>query len=177
MKPDAYDRNIAARAFDVARYLLFWGIPTGVGQVTSIRTLERQIRRLKASPYDEVRELAEEIAIACTAPARVRSGCEPSQRPVAPTLAQYVDADAHAPRCRSGPRPVGRAESAAALHGRTGNGGSAAPAICTADIAATLLYPVTDRPFRELYELAAGWSDRTAAEVIDVALQSRTRAR
>ena len=43
MKPDAYQRNIAARAFDVARYTLFFGIPTGVGQVTSIRTLERQI--------------------------------------------------------------------------------------------------------------------------------------
>src|SRR5579872_4337057 len=28
MKPDAYRRNIAARAFDVARYLLFWGVPT-----------------------------------------------------------------------------------------------------------------------------------------------------
>src|SRR5205823_7791889 len=41
MKPDAYSRNIAARAFDVARYLLFWGVPTNVGQVTSIRTLEK----------------------------------------------------------------------------------------------------------------------------------------
>ena len=38
MKPDAYERNLAARAFDVARYLLFWGVPTNVGQVTSIRT-------------------------------------------------------------------------------------------------------------------------------------------
>src|SRR5512133_3244125 len=27
MKPDAYQRNIAARAFDLARYLLFWGVP------------------------------------------------------------------------------------------------------------------------------------------------------
>src|SRR3981081_461694 len=34
MKPDAYRRNIAARAFDVARYLLPFGIPTGLGQVT-----------------------------------------------------------------------------------------------------------------------------------------------
>ena len=51
MKPDAYQRNLAARAFDVARYLLFWGVPTNVGQVTSIRTLEKQIRRLKASEY------------------------------------------------------------------------------------------------------------------------------
>jgi hypothetical protein len=44
-----------------------------------------------------------------------------------------------------------------------------------ADIAATLLYPVTDRPFRELYEIACGWSERQRAEVIDVALASRTR--
>ena len=49
MKPEAYKRNLAARAFDVARYCLFWGIPTGVGQVVSIRTLEKQVRRLRAS--------------------------------------------------------------------------------------------------------------------------------
>ena len=49
------------------------------------------------------------------------------------------------------------------------------PADTAADIAATLLYPVTDRPFRELYELARGWSARQRAEVIDVALRSRTR--
>src|SRR5690348_14256014 len=35
MKPEAYKRNLAARAFDVARFLLFWGVPTGVGQVAS----------------------------------------------------------------------------------------------------------------------------------------------
>ena len=40
---------------------------------------------------------------------------------------------------------------------------------------ATLLYPVTDRPFRELYELAASWSAARRNEVIDVALESRTR--
>src|SRR5229473_704928 len=65
MKPDAYKRNLAARAFDVARYLLFWGIPTNIGQVTSIRTLERQIRRLKASEYEELRSLGGEIGEAC----------------------------------------------------------------------------------------------------------------
>ena len=70
MKPDVYRRNIAARAFDVARYLLFLGIPTGVGQVTSIRTLERQVRRLKASEYEELRSLGSEIVEAC-APRRL----------------------------------------------------------------------------------------------------------
>ena len=74
MKPDAYQRNITARAFDVARYVLFFGIPTGVGQVTSIRTLERQIRRLKASEYAELREIAGEMAEACAAPPAVRVG-------------------------------------------------------------------------------------------------------
>src|SRR6202034_1654159 len=62
MKPEAYRRNLAARAFDVARYLLPFGIPTGVGQVTSIRTLEKQIRRLRASEFQEVRELGGELS-------------------------------------------------------------------------------------------------------------------
>ena len=43
-----------------------------------------------------------------------------------------------------------------------------------ADIVATLLYPVTDRSFRELYEMACSWSSARRAEVIDVALRSRT---
>src|SRR5215470_233994 len=61
MKPEAYKRNVAARAFDVARYLLFWGIPTNVGQVTSIRTLEKQIRRFKGSEFAELQELGGEL--------------------------------------------------------------------------------------------------------------------
>jgi hypothetical protein len=43
------------------------------------------------------------------------------------------------------------------------------------DIVATLLYPVTDWPYRELYELASSWSPARRNEVLDVALQSRTR--
>jgi hypothetical protein len=45
----------------------------------------------------------------------------------------------------------------------------------SAEIAATLLYPVTERPFRELYNLARGWSEARRGEVIDTALRSRTR--
>ncbi len=58
MKAEAYRRALAARAFDVARYVLFLGIPTNVGQVTSIRTLEKQIRRLSVSRYAEIRQIA-----------------------------------------------------------------------------------------------------------------------
>src|SRR6185437_2823850 len=49
------------------------------------------------------------------------------------------------------------------------------PADTHADITATLLYPVTDRPFRELYEMASGWSAARRGEVIDVAMQSHSR--
>jgi hypothetical protein len=49
------------------------------------------------------------------------------------------------------------------------------PADTLADIVATLLYPVTDRPYRELYELACSWSAARKNEAIDVALRSRTR--
>ncbi len=93
MKPAAYERNLKARAFDVARYLLFWGIPTGVGQVTSIRTLEQQIRRLKASEYQECRELANDIAAACAAEPDCRWDEAAASEPLAPTLARHLDAD------------------------------------------------------------------------------------
>src|SRR5262249_10585778 len=44
-----------------------------------------------------------------------------------------------------------------------------------ADIAATLLYPITNWPFRALYEEVLSWSAARRSEVIDVALRSRTR--
>ena len=86
MKPEAYKRNLAARAFDVARYLLFWGIPTNIGQVTSIRTLERQIRRLKASEYEELRSLGDEIGEACAREPDCVSGARTRRRSRSPQL-------------------------------------------------------------------------------------------
>ncbi len=174
MKPDAYQRNIAARAFDVARYTLFFGIPTGVGQVTSIRTLERQIRRLKASEYQEVRELADEIAAACAAPPTcVLDPTQPAE-PLAPTLARHTDPDHHQLQSRRDleqwaqqnlpPSPPTASETVDLLK----------PTDTESEIVATLLYPVTTSPFRDLYEQAKSWSAARRAEVIDVALHSRT---
>src|SRR5437764_11786507 len=94
MKPEAYRRNLAARAFDVARYLLFWGIPTNVGQVASIRTVEKQIRRLKASEYAELRSLGDEIAQSCAAEPDCKWG-DGAAEPIAPTLARHADPDEH----------------------------------------------------------------------------------
>ena len=101
MKPDAYQRNIAARAFDVARYLLFWGVPTNVGQVSSIRTIEKQIRRLKSSEYAELRDLGDEIAVACAADPDCVWDANAAAEPLAPTLARHADPDEYAMRSRA----------------------------------------------------------------------------
>ena len=175
MDEAAYLRNIAARAFDVARYCLFWGIPTGVGQVTSIRTLERQIRRMKASEFQELRELAQEIAEACTRPPTLRLDESMANEPIAPTLAKYVDPDTHSAQARADlkqwaeqnlpqreqPEPDYIADLME-------------PRCVESDIAATLVYGVTNHPYRWLYETMIDSTSRRR-EAIDVALRSRTR--
>jgi thymidylate synthase ThyX len=174
MKPEAYRRNVAARAFDVARYLLFWGVPTNVGQVTSIRTLEKQIRRLKASEYVELRELAGEMAEACAAEPDCRWDGAAAE-PVAPTLARHADLDEHAARSRDDLKAWAAQNLPPAAELAVDRVDLLQPANVAADIVATLLYTVTDRPFRELYELACGWSCNRRKEVIDLALRTRTR--
>jgi thymidylate synthase ThyX len=175
MKPDAYKRNIAARAFDVARYLLFLGTPTGVGQVTSIRTLERQIRRWKASPYAELRELGQETAEACALPPYVSLREEGAGEPVAPTLAKYVEPDPYPAQARAAVRLWAEQNLPAPA-------GLSTPAVdlvkaedTLADIAATLLYSGTTRPYRELYDLVRSWPRTRLEEVLDVALAGRPR--
>src|ERR1035438_3361102 len=176
MKPDAYQRNLTARAFDVARYLLFWGVPTNVGQVVSIRTLEKQIRRLKASEYDELRQLGGEIAQACAAEPDCRWDPAAAAEPLAPTLARHADADEHAVRSRDDLRQWAAQNLPPAAHSSADaeRVDLLRPSHVPADIAATLLYPVTGRPFRELYEMTCGWNDRRRAEVIDVRSEEHT---
>lgn len=175
MSPEAYRRNIAARAFDVARYLLFWGVPTNVGQVTSIRTVEKQVRRLKASGYRELRDLAEEIAAACAAEPDCIWDEAAAREPVAPTLARHAGADEHAIGAQADLARWAAENLGKPLGAEPPRVDLLRPANTPADITATLLYPVTDRPFRELYDMAAGWSAAQRAEVLDVAMQSRTR--
>jgi len=175
MKPDAYQRNIAARAFDVARYLLFWAVPTNVGQVGSIRTLEKQIRRFKASEYAELRGLADELAEACAKEPDCRWDLNSPAEALAPTLARHADADEHTSTARRKLRRWAEQNLPPAHRGPVERVELTRPIHVPADIVATLLYPVTDRPFHDLYEMAAGWSDGLRKEVIDLALSSRTR--
>ena len=174
MKPEAYRRNIAARAFDVARYLLPFGTPTGVGQVTSIRTLEKQIRRLKASEFQESRDIAEELARACAEAPECLWDSAAHPDPIAPTLARHADADEYAGRMRADLTEWASDHLSPAQGAEMPAVDLIQPSDAVADICATLLYPVTDRSYRELYELACGWPESRRRELLGVALGARS---
>jgi len=172
MKPEAYARNIAARAFDVARYLLFWGVPTNVGQVTSIRTLEKQMKRLRISPYAELREIAEEIAQACAAAPECAwdaVACEP----LAPTLARHAEPDEYSARAQAELRTWAQ-QNVQLADGEARRVDLIKPADALAEIVATLLYPVSDAPFRALYEMACSWNTARRTELLEIAVRSRS---
>lgn len=174
MKADAYRRNLAARAFDVARYLLPFGIPTGVGQVTSIRTLEKQIRRLKTSEFQELRELAHELSEACaSAPACLWQDSPSASEPIAPTLARHAEPDEYSVHLRADLAEWAHHHLPAIAQLETPPVDLIVPSDHTADLCASLLYGVTDRPYRELYDLARSWSIARRKELFDVALGRR----
>jgi thymidylate synthase ThyX len=172
MKPDAYARNIAARAFDVARYLLFWGVPTNVGQVTSIRTLEKQIKRMRASEFSEVRGLGAELAEACAAPPDCVWNTA-NDEPLAPTLARHAEPDEYGRQAHDDLKQWAAQNLTVGDFGEVRQVELIKPDDVLSEIAATLLYPVCNHPFRAIYEALRGWSRERRAEVLDVAMKSR----
>lgn len=122
MKMGLYKRTIRARAFDLARYALPLASLTSLGQVTNARVLEQQIRRLMASPVQEIRDIAAGMKAAVTdvapfnllearldhlnilVPEAIREEMNPG--PIAPTLTKYTDADVYAIKLRNRVQPV-----------------------------------------------------------------------
>ncbi|HYA18285.1 MAG TPA: FAD-dependent thymidylate synthase, partial [Bryobacteraceae bacterium] len=172
MKPEAYKRNIAARAFDVARYLLFWGVPTNVGQVTSIRTLEKQIRRLRVSEFAEVRELGEEIAQACAAPPEC-TWDHTQTEPLAPTLARHAEPDEYLRQAHFDLQRWAEQNLRVGAYTTQRDVDLVKPDDVLSEIVATLLYPVCAHPFGDIYRTVRDWSKALQTEVLSVAVGAR----
>ncbi|HEX5229421.1 MAG TPA: FAD-dependent thymidylate synthase, partial [Bryobacteraceae bacterium] len=132
--------------------------------------------RLKASEYQELRDLATEIGEACAEEPSLVWQTDATKESVAPTLARHLDADEHTRSSRQDVR-TWAAQNLTYVH----NGGFSdhvdliKPNDTLTDIVATLLYPATNLPYRVLYEMVSQWSSARRNEVIDVALQSRTK--
>jgi thymidylate synthase ThyX len=186
MRDADYRRAMAARAFDVVRYLLPLAVPTNVGQVVSIRTLEKQIGRLLASPYAEVRALGEELKAACARPPldlwgrlSARAAGQGELRfdtePLAPTLARHARVNEYWRNVYPELRSLAREELRL---------GDPAPAPLVdllpehpieTEIAATLLYRASHYPYRQILEALEDWSEKRKREVLEVALRGRGR--
>ena len=185
MKPAEYDRTLAARTFDVTRYLLPLSARTNVGQVVSIRTLEKQIVRLLSSQLPELRALGEDLKEACQrAPVNVwgeLTGQQSAAEPLAPTLARYATASAYQAEVygdlsryakdvlsgmsRSEPGPAHETSLVDLIepHGPMD------------ELVATLLYRVSDLPYRRILPVVRSWSDKQKQETAEVALRKRGR--
>lgn len=175
MKPGPYRRAIAARAYDVARYLLFAGISTNVGQVASIRTLEKQMRRMGVCRYGEVRSLAAEMHEACAAPPVCAWEASSPDEPIAPTLAKYADPDT---------AQEAALERVAAWASQNFDPGAydppddvdlIRPVDPLDEATATWLYAVTTHPFRAVLDCVSSWSRARRLEVLETALEGRHR--
>ena len=174
MRPGAYRRTIDARAYDVARYLLPAGISTNIGQVTSIRTLEKQMRRMGVSEYAEVRSLAAEMHAACAAPAACSLEEAPAQEPIAPTLAKYADPDLGRAKALRRVKDWVRENFDPGSFETPRDVDLIRPGDPLDEMAASWIYAVTEYPFRAVLDTVSGWSRARRLEVLETALEGRS---
>jgi thymidylate synthase ThyX len=199
MKPEAYERTLKARAFDVARYLLPLATNTSLGQIVNARTLETQVSRLLSSPVAEIRELGRKLREAATGPAwninataaqslvdqigaaapALREGAAnllTREVRTAPTLVKYAEPNAYLMETRAV-----LDQAAHELLAVT----PIAPASVVdlvertetleVELAATLLYSASHHPYRQIRDIVAGLAASRVSEIIDLGLKHRGR--
>jgi thymidylate synthase ThyX len=198
MKPDAYERTLKARAFDVARYLLPLATNTSLGQIVNARTLETQVSRLLSHPVAEVRDLGQKLREAATGAAwnvNAQTGetfvkkltADPElaaeaanlltrEVRTAPTLVKYAEPNAYlmqtqAELCQAAAELLAEVPIAQA------------PTVdlvertesLEVELAATLLYSASHHPYRQIRDMAAGLSAARINEIIELGLRHRSR--
>ena len=199
MKPDAYDRTLKARAFDVARYLLPLATNTSLGQIVNARTLENQVSRLLSSPFAEIRTLGRRLRSAASEPVwdiahrttrelidhvdLLDPGLAAEMRTLllrevkaAPTLVKYADSNTYAIETAKD-----LTEAATTL--MQGQPVDAAPVVDLLDdsepleveLATSLLYPHCHFSYRQLRSHVAALTDRQREELIRIGTRHRGR--
>lgn len=177
MKRGVYQRNLAARAYDLARYLLPLATPTSLGLVLSIRTVEKQISRLMASPYSELQGLGSQLREVCGAPPDMtwpRLQDEASTLgPLAPTLARHARPSEFVKQLPLRARRV----ASRVLEGVTPQ---AVPDVelipphpPEVELAATLLYSASRHPYSQILETVQSLSREQRQDLVDEILDGR----
>ncbi len=201
MKPEAFDRTLKARAFDVARYLLPLATNTSLGQIVNARTLETQVSRLLSYPIAEIRELGVQLREAATGPAwnvdaKARAALaekiatldpalaaeagELLTREVrtAPTLVKYAQPNEYVIRTR------GEIEQAAS-EVLAGIPIAASPVVdlvertetLEVELAATLIYSRSHQPYRQVRDVVSGLPAARVEEIYRAGIEASRAAR
>jgi thymidylate synthase ThyX len=197
MKPEAYERTLKARAFDVARYLLPLATNTSLGQIVNARTLETQVSRLLSHPAAEVRDLGLKLREAATGPAwkvNAQAGAafvenlaaSDSELAVeaanlltrevrsAPTLVKYAHPNDYEIQTRAE-----LAQAAGEILKRLPV--ADAPMVdlveytesLEVEVASTLLYSASHHPYRQIRDLVAGLPASRVDEIVELGLRHR----
>jgi thymidylate synthase ThyX len=203
LKPEAYERTLKARAFDVARYLLPLATNTSLGQIVSARTLENQVSRLLSHPAAELRNLGIKLREAATGPAwnvnaqlaaafvEMLSALDLTAAPdlateaahlltrevrTAPTLVKYAQPNDYLLRTQAE-----LTQAAAEL--LAGQPVAAAPLVdlvertetLEVELASTLLYSAAHHPYRQIRDLVAQLPAARVSEIIELGARHRGR--
>jgi len=196
MKPDAYERTLRARAFDISRYLLPLATNTSLGEIVNARTLENQVAHLLSQPHKEVRDLGALLKQAAISPAynaneeslralvaQIRTvSPEIADRAehellrevrVAPTLVKYADPNLYEMESR-------RELQQAAAELMRGTAIESAPLVDLIDnealeieLATTLLYGACHYSYRQLCKTVEAAGEARRREIIDLGLRHR----
>ncbi len=197
MKPEAYERTLKARAFDVARYLLPLATNTSLGQIVNARTLETQVSRLLSHPAAEVRDLGVKLREAATGPAwKVYSqagralvekiaAADPAlateaanlltrEVRTAPTLVKYAQPNEYGLQTRA---DLSQA-AAELLDSQPIAGASLVDLVertesLEVELASTLLYSSCHHPYRQIRDLVAALPEARVNEIIELGLRHR----
>jgi thymidylate synthase ThyX len=175
MKPEAYERTLKARAFDVARYLLPLATNTSLGQIVNARTLETQVSRLLTSEFAEIRTLGTKLRAAASEPAWNPDSTAREVK-AAPTLVKYAVANDYQRESRA-------LLTQAAAELMNGVGIQPAPVVdlveggepLEVELATSLLYSHCHYSYRQLREAVASLSSSRLAELIALGTQYRGR--
>jgi thymidylate synthase ThyX len=196
MKPDAYERTLRARAFDISRYLLPLATNTSLGEIVNARTLENQVAHLLSQPHKEIRDLGALLKQAAMSPAynaneeslralvaEIRTVspeiADRAEREllrevrVAPTLVKYADPNLYEIETR-------RELQQAAAELMQGAAIEPAPLVDLLDtdlleieLATTLLYEHCHYSYRQLRQTIGASGDARRREIIDCGLRHR----
>ena len=196
MKPEAYERTLRARAFDISRYLLPLATNTSLGEIVSARTLEAQISHLLSHTHREVRQLGQLMKRAATSAAYdvnhislrklteeirelspelgARAEAELLREVrVAPTLVKYADPSSYETETRREMREV----AAELMRGTTPDPSPPVDLLddepLEVELASTLVYEHCPHPYRQIRRAVENLDEARRQEIIDLGVRHR----